>query len=341
MNSLNNRKCEIIFISDEGIKKITNIKAKINIKRMYNNSGNSIKIDLYNINNESLRHIIRSVDLQVYCGYESGPFSLAFSGSPYAIKTGQRNADSIVTVIGFDGSDLLSRSLISYRGEKGIPVRDVIEAAATNAKMTLYMAKGIGARRLKSGFSFYGSAKDMLESICHSVGLQYSVQNKTIQVTRKEETTTRPSVLLSMETGLIRYIDRTFMGPRSSAIIQDLNPADNPYLKDLVSSIGPVEGVQVYSLMRPDINPGDPVWLPQGKRYEKFRVDTIEHNGDTMPVENSELGTWTSTINLVSLKQFSATVGKETKESLSSLTNALSAEKKRQEETDRFGFKFY
>ncbi|WP_125911021.1 hypothetical protein [Granulibacter bethesdensis] len=171
MNSLNNRKCEIIFISDEGIKKITNIKAKINIKRMYNNSGNSIKIDLYNINNESLRHIIRSVDLQVYCGYESGPFSLAFSGSSYAIKTGQRNADSIVTVIGFDGSDLLSRSLISYTGEKGIPVRDVIEAAATNAKMILYMAKGIGDRRLKSGFSFYGSAKDMLESICHSSGL--------------------------------------------------------------------------------------------------------------------------------------------------------------------------
>ncbi|AHJ68609.1 Hypothetical protein GbCGDNIH2_1555 [Granulibacter bethesdensis] len=341
MNYLNNRKYEIIFMSDHGVKKYTIIKAKINIKRMYNNSGNSIKIDLYNINDDSLKLIINSKYLEVYCGYESGPFSLAFSGSSYAIKTGQRNADSIVTVIGFDGSDLLSRSLISYTGEKGIPVRDVIEAAATNAKMPLYMADGIGDRRLKSGFSFYGSAKDMLENICHSVGLQYSVQNKTIQVTRKEETTTRPSVFLSMETGLIRYIDRTVMGPRSSAIIQDLNPADNPYLKDLVSSIGPVEGVQVYSLMRPDINPGDPVWLKQGDGYEKFRVDTIEHNGDTMPVENSELGTWTSTINLVSLKQFSATVGKETKESLSSLTNAIQAEKKRQEETDRFGFKFY
>ncbi|WP_125911020.1 hypothetical protein [Granulibacter bethesdensis] len=171
MNSLNNRKYKIVFKNDDGIKKFTNIKAKINIKRMYNNSGNSIKVDLYNISLESLDSIKKSKDLEVYCGYEFGPFSLAFSGSPYAIKTGQRNADSIVTVIGFDGSDLLSRSLISYTGEKGIPVRDVIEAAATNAKMTLYMAKDIGARRLKSGFSFYGSAKDMLESICHSSGL--------------------------------------------------------------------------------------------------------------------------------------------------------------------------
>ncbi|WP_125918919.1 hypothetical protein [Granulibacter bethesdensis] len=168
---LQDRKYEIIFISDHGTKKYKNIKAKINIKRMYNNSGNSIKIDLYNTDRNFLDYLTKSKDLQVYCGYESGLFSLAFSGSPYATKTGQRNADSIVTVIGFDGSDLLSRSLISYRGEKGIPVRDVIEAAATNAKMTLYMAKGIGDRRLKSGFSFYGSAKDRLESICHSSAL--------------------------------------------------------------------------------------------------------------------------------------------------------------------------
>ncbi|APH59895.1 hypothetical protein [Granulibacter bethesdensis] len=341
MNYLNNRKYKIIFIGDYGVKRYTQIKAKINIKRMYNNSGNSIKIDLYNIIDDSLKLIINSTNFEVYCGYESGPFSLAFSGSPYATKTGQRNADSIVTVVGFDGSDVLSRSLISYTGEKGIPVRDVIEAAATNAKMPLYMADGIGDRRLKSGFSFYGSAKDMLESICHSSGLQYSVQNQTIQVTRKGETTTRPSVLLSMETGLIRYIDRTFMGPRSSAIIKDLNPADNPYLKELISSIGTEEGVQVYSLMRADINPGDPVWLPQGKRYEKFRVDTIEHNGDTMPVENSELGTWTSTINLISLKQFSNTLDKETRNGLPSLTKAIPVEKKRQADTDPFGFKFY
>ncbi|WP_157692372.1 hypothetical protein [Granulibacter bethesdensis] len=341
MKYLNNRKYKVIFDGSDIIKKYTKIKAKINIKRMYNNSGNSIKVDLYNINRDYLDSIIRSKYLEVYCGYESGLFSLAFSGSPYAIKTGQRNADSIVTVVGFDGSDVLSRSLISFTGEKGIPVRDIIEAAATNAKMPLYMADGIGARRLKSGFSFYGSAKDMLESICHSSGLQYSVQNQTIQVTRKGETTTRPSVLLSMETGLIRYIDRTFMGPRSSAIIKDLNTADNPYLKELVSSIGTEEGVQVYSLMRPDINPGDPVWLKQGKGYEKFRVDTIEHNGDTMPVENSELGTWTSTINLISLKKFTFKLDKETKDDLPSLTKAIPAEKKRQAETDPFGFKFY
>ncbi|AHJ65977.1 hypothetical protein [Granulibacter bethesdensis] len=171
MNYLKDRKYEIIFIGDYGVKKYTQIKEKINIKRLYNNSGNSIKIDLYNIIDDSLKLIINSTNFEVYCGYESGPFSLAFSGSPYATKTGQRNADSIVTIVGFDGSDVLSRSLISYTGEKGIPVRDVIKAAATNAKMTLYMAEGIGDRRLKSGFSFYGSAKDMLESICHSSGL--------------------------------------------------------------------------------------------------------------------------------------------------------------------------
>ncbi|WP_157693346.1 hypothetical protein [Granulibacter bethesdensis] len=171
MNYLNNRKYKIIFMGDYGVKKYTQIKAKINIKRMYNNSGNSIKIDLYNTNKDSFYSIINSTNLEVYCGYESDLFSLAFSGSPYATKTGQRNADSIVTVVGFDGSDVLSRSLISFTGEKGIPVRDVIEAAATNAKMPLNMAKGIGDRRLKSGFSFYGSAKDMLENICHASGL--------------------------------------------------------------------------------------------------------------------------------------------------------------------------
>ncbi|WP_157692590.1 hypothetical protein [Granulibacter bethesdensis] len=341
MISLNNRKYEIIFTSKQGVVKYTNIKSKINIKRMYNNSGNSIKIDLYNLSQQSLRIIENSQDMEVYCGYESGPFSLAFSGSPYTIKSSHRNADYIVTVIGFDGSDLLSRSLISFTGEKGIAVRDIIEAAARNAKMTLNMADGIGDRRLKSGFSFYGSAKDMLEGICHSVGLQYSVQNKTIQVTRNGETTTRPPVLLSMETGLIRYIEKTVQGPRSSAIIRDLNPADNPYLKELVSGVGPVEGVQVYSLMRPDLNPGDRVLLQQAKAYKEFRVDTIEHNGDTMPDQNAEVGTWTSTINLVSLEFFSAAVGKEAQDGLSSLKNAIQAEKKRQEEINKFGYKYY
>ncbi|APH54848.1 Hypothetical protein GbCGDNIH9_1562 [Granulibacter bethesdensis] len=298
--NLSERKIIVKFYStNNDVLIIEKLRVFFNIKRKYSNSGNNIELNICNIDNLSLNFILKSNKMELYIGYEERIF-LAFLGRVDSLKTYHINADYITSIVAFDGNDILSHSLSSYTGENGVYVRDIIEAAARDARLNLKMAPDIGRRAWKHGYSFYGSSKDMLDDACKAEGLQYSVQNGVIQISKKNNSSSTVDTLLTMENGLIRYIDMIYKTPRASVFTRGINPTNNPYIKNIVSADAPEQGLKIYSLMRPDLMPGDMVRIQNPNTGTKrYRIDTIEHNGDSMPVKETELGTWTSTITLV------------------------------------------
>ncbi|APH57383.1 Hypothetical protein GbCGDNIH6_1562 [Granulibacter bethesdensis] len=298
--NLSERKIRIRFFSGKNnLYDVNDLRVIINIKRSITNSGNSMNLTIFNLNKRNIDFIINSVKMEIYAGYGSHLF-LAFVGVPNLIKTAHKDADYTISITAFDGNDILSASRSSYTGYENVTVREIIETAAHDAGLGLKIVDGLGRRSWKHGYSFYGSSKNMLEDACKAEGLEYSVQNNVVQVTKKGQPFPKPEVLLSMETGLIRYVEVASKGPKASVFTKGINPTDNPYVKQIVSSDEPVEGLTVYSLMRPDLIPGDPVVIKHpGIVKKRYHVSTIEHDGNNMPVDNKELGTWTSTITLV------------------------------------------
>lgn len=241
---------------------------------------NAHKIRIYNLA-PATRNRIEQPDLRclLYAGYaeEDGAILIA-AGSITAAHTRFDGSDVVTELEVHDGYVEIRDTAVSLGYGPGVSATAIIRELARQMGLPLIMAQDVPDRTWQNGFSFYGPARQALHKVVQGTGLEWSIQNQTLQVVPKRGTTRRQAVVLAADSGLLGYPQR------SRAASSEKDKASNGQAgtrSNLVSAAQQRDGWHVQSLLLPQINPGDLVKLESRSANGFYRADSVRHAGDT------------------------------------------------------------
>lgn len=171
-------------------------------------------------------------------------------------------------------------------GKFGLPVRALPD--------------GLEEKEYAGGFSFVGRTRDGLSKVCEFQGLEWSIQNREVQIIEKGGVYRKQAFVLSPDTGLIGSPEpesKTMTDEKSAKVGSSSNgetasakagksaqrlkagkatqkASDKPSLK--------VQGYTATSLLQPLMEPGGYVQLKtRDIKGAFFRIEQVKHSGDT------------------------------------------------------------
>jgi len=194
----------------------------------------------------------------------------------------------------------LDDGLIAYRDSKfstsfspGTSGIDVLNAVAAKFGLPIgTLPTGISTKQYPQGFSFVGRVRDAMNKVCNYLGLEWSIQNQTIQILKKGGSRERTAIVLSPTTGMIGspQLEAKTMSDKLAAK-QGLTTNSNGVVtkksdKLTVSNNPPkdrleVQGYKVETLMQPTMLPGDVVKVEAEGVDNWFKIEKVTHQGDT------------------------------------------------------------
>lgn len=253
------------------------------IDKTHSDRPNEQKVSIYNLSDETIKRMSRVDNLcELYAGYrnDAGALLLA-AGSLTHVVTTQSNGDRITHVQFYDGWQELRDTTVSLSYSKGASAHTVIKRVASSMGLPLLIAPGAPNLTWKSGFSYQGTAHGALTKACAAAGLEWSIQNRTIQVTSARGTTQRQAVLISAESGLIGSPEEAQQSALEktdkSTGAERRKKAKNTV--SVVSTKAPELAYQVKVLLTPQINPSDIVVIKSKFVNGTFRAKHVKHQG--------------------------------------------------------------
>ena len=162
----------------------------------------------------------------------------------------------------------------------GLPVRE--------------LPSDVAAKQYPNGFSFVGRLRDAMEKACDYLKLEWSIQNREIQIIKKGGVFQKRAILLSSDTGMVEspMLESKTMTEKAAA--KDGITASQPGVRATtqrnddgeIERVLQVNGYKVKSLLQPSLEPGGYVQL-KSKRIDGqfFRIEELTHVGDTFGSE--------------------------------------------------------
>ncbi len=276
----------------QGIEVVRPIRLTFDIEKDASEQPNPYKIAVYNLKPDT-RKSIEQPDMRcvLYAGYEQEDGALLMAAGAITFAYTQFDGTDVVTQLEvMDGYVEIRDTAVSLGYGAGASAKLIIRDLARQMGLPLMMADDVPERTWAGGFSFYGPARAALHKITQGTGLEWSIQNETLQVVAKRGTTTRQAVVLAADSGLIGYLERQREGAREKAKVKDETSGKRA---NLVSADQQRDGWKARSLLLPQLNPGDLVKLESRSVQGFFRADKVKHNGD------SEGGDWITELDLV------------------------------------------
>lgn len=236
------------------------------ITRTIKPEPNTADIKIWNLSPDHRKSLeeLDNVPVQVEAGY-AGQTSLLFRGITRTVFTVREGPDLVTTLQTGDGEKEYKTARINIAVAGG-PVTVAAGLSNIQAIRTVVRALGIGEGNLVSvqgqiaaaiplfpnGTVLTGSASQILQRLLQSLGLEWSIQNGTLQILQAGQALIGTATVLTPETGLV--------GSPS---------VDN---KGILSA---------QSLMIPDIFPGRLLLLSSEFLAGTFRIETCKYSGAT------------------------------------------------------------
>lgn len=270
------------------------IHIEFEIEKTTKPDPNQHKIKIYNLKPETVEAISKPDGFCVlYAGYkEEEEDVLMAAGGVVDAYTYLDGENRITELIVADGWVELRDSAVSLGYGKGVNAHTIIKDIAGQMNLHLVMDKDVPNRTWEHGFSFMGAARKALDKVVAGTGLEWSVQNQTLQVIKKLNTTKRQAVVISPDSGLIGYPEKQREGAREKAPA----PTKKGKQKEIVSAEQQRDGWKVTSLLLPFINPGDIVKVESREINDFYRVENVKHSGAL------DDGDWVSELELKEIK---------------------------------------
>lgn len=271
---------------------IDNLRITFTIEKTITPYPNRSNIKVYNLS-PAHREEFEKPDtlIALSAGYleESGPV-LLFSGNvTYAFSEYATEQGDVVTTFELgDGHVAIRDSMVSLSYGSNASAKKIINTIATQMGLAVYMDASITDKTWSSGFSFYGSGRAALEKVTAGAAYQWSIQNGALQIVPRGQTTKRQIITLDSTSGLLGYPKRErklppqahARGTGETGAIRHVN----------LSPRRRIDGWRVKSFLLPELNPGDPINLQSRTIKGNFRVERLQHFGD------SDGGDWVTEI---------------------------------------------
>lgn len=148
----------------------------------------------------------------------------------------------------------------------------------------------VAAKQYPNGFAFAGRLRDAMEKACDYLKLEWSIQNREIQIIKKGGVFQKRAVVLSPDTGMVEspMLESKTMTEKAAA--KEGITANQPGVRVTtqrnddgeIKRVLQVNGYKVKSLLQPGLEPGGYVQIKSKSIDGKFfRIEELTHVGDT------------------------------------------------------------
>jgi hypothetical protein len=207
-------------------------------------SLNSANVTIYNLS-EATRHNIHDnyLAMEIHAGYDKNLVKI-FTGRIIEVSNRKDRADWVTTINALDGGDSFFSTLYNKSWSTGAKIEDIVKDIVNTMGLPAEYGQSIITSTLFSGAAFSGKCKDVLDQVCKSYRLEWSIQRGVVVVTSKDFpplSALSRIVILSADSGLI--------GNPIIAKEDDTSEGE----KD--KSVKPIGKVSFTSLLNPEIMP--------------------------------------------------------------------------------------
>ena len=237
-------------VNDPG-RQVTNLRMAFKIEKTSESFPNKAEIRVWNMS-ESSRSLAERQQLKLFfeAGY-GGKNRGLFVGSGGRVLSRREGPDIITEFEYGDGETEFQNAKLDFSFNPGTSVKEVFSKLTETIGLPLGEQKGIKDETFLSGLTLSGPVRDHLDNLTERQNLEWSIQDGEVQIIPKGDTITGEDVFLTPETGLI----------------------GSPKKKD--------KGLEITSLLIPEIRPGRKLKLESEFLKGIYRILKVTHQGDT------------------------------------------------------------
>lgn len=246
-------------------------------------SPNTAKISLWNLSPANLSTLNeKDCVVTLKAGYATS-IPLAFVGTVTNVVTELDGADTRTDIEATDSRKELRDSYLTLSYLDKINSKKIVEDAAGQMGLPITFSEQTEFLDFPC-YSFVGLAKKVLDKMCQSNNLAWTIQNGIIQVHKTNEPISQKAFEISVETGLIGIPKRLTQGEKNTGNAPDNSPKDKAQL-----------GWEITYLLNAGIGVNDLIQLKSKKANGIFRVSSVKMEGDNLS------GDWLSTAKVLEL----------------------------------------
>lgn len=173
------------------------------IEKSNSETPNNGKVQIWNLSPSSL-NVLEGKDciLELKAGYGNNR-SIILVGSVVSAITTLDNADRMTEIEVVDGKVELSDTFLSISKNGIVNTKDLYQEVADTMGISVIYAEYLQFPDFPNGFTFIGSAKNVLHKITTACGHSFTIQNGVLQITIPSKQIQSSAYLLSSESGLL------------------------------------------------------------------------------------------------------------------------------------------
>lgn len=239
--------------------KFTGLRVIFQVEKNLESNPNTAKISVYNLSAQARALAEKEKAVVILdVGYGENIEQL-FYGDITRAYISRQGPDRVTTIECGDGSNALRSVHIDMSYAPGTDLKQVIKDVAQSfvdqGKVVMGSLLGIESEKAQTGIALSGSSKRIMDNLTTKQGLEWSIQDNTLQILPTDEDSGLQAVLLTPETGLI--------GSPVKREIQD----------------GP--GIEFKALIQPRLVPGRLVKITSREVDGLYKLRSVSFAGDT------------------------------------------------------------
>lgn len=255
-----------IFPANGASKKIEDLRIKFKCEKTNEGKPHKSKIEIFNLS-EQTRSMLEAKNTRVrvaigYLGLKPGGLAGSGIGSTSSVETvligtitkvahKTETADRITTVEVADGGNKYRNARLDKGYPPNVKLKDVIADLTEELGLPKGAQDGIPDKNYANGLSLSGPIRDHLNKLCQANGLEWSIQDETLQIIPTGKATSDSILEISPDSGLV----------------------GSPAKTD--------KGVEFETLLQPTIRPGRRVKIKSRDVNGIFKVRRVDHEGDS------------------------------------------------------------
>lgn len=229
----------------------TGLRVQFKIEKTNESRSNKAVIKVFNLNPDS-RTFLEGDDmrLELKAGYP-GALEIVAAGDITKAVSIRKHPDWITEIELKDGGKALKENHVDFSFKAGTPYQAILTAALEGLGVTQGPSSFALSEIAIGGFSFSGTAKELLDKLARRFGLEWSVQNEAVQIGTEGTPLPALAPLVTSQTGLIGNV------------------------------IKREKGIEFKTLLNGEIIPKHPVTVNSQDIAGEFEVRKVTIDGDT------------------------------------------------------------
>ena len=239
---------------------IEGLRIAFKVDKSVTAASNTATIVVYNLSSRTRSELNECNAVILYAGYgDKYSVGTVINGSIIHVTSEAKETEIVTTIEVLDGAIITKSATLAISHDSGVLATTILKQAAQACNVPFTLHGFTSQNTYATGFSYVGTANDLLTKVCDRLGLEWSLQNSVLDI-RPKGSTYGSVLTLDQTTGLISI---------------PIKMKNNSFLGG--------SGYLVQSLLRPELQPNTKVHVKSvaANMDGEYTVVTCSHNGDT------------------------------------------------------------